>query len=56
MGFNGGMDESEHDVAWPDSAEERVDRFGIMTALFVLCIAFFIAALGGSKFFEVQRT
>jgi len=44
--FNGGSDEPEHDVAWPDSAEERVDRFGIMIAVFVLCIAFFVAAVG----------
>ena len=27
------------------SAEDRVDRFGIRTALMVLCIAFFIAAV-----------
>jgi hypothetical protein len=33
------------DVAWPDSPEERIDRFGIRTALFVLCLAFFIAAM-----------
>jgi hypothetical protein len=31
--FNDGIDEPEHGVAWPDSPEERMDRFGIMTAL-----------------------
>jgi hypothetical protein len=50
--FNDGIDEPEHGVAWPDSPEERMDRFGIMTALFVLCLAFFIAAMWmrGSSF------
>jgi hypothetical protein len=41
--FNGGLDEAE--TPWPDSPEERVDRFGLLTAALVLCIAFFIAAL-----------
>jgi hypothetical protein len=41
--FRGGLDQAE--APWPDSPEERVDRFGILTACFVLCIAFFIAAL-----------
>jgi hypothetical protein len=46
------MDHGKPDVAWPGTPEERVDRFGIMTALFVLCVAFFIAALWmrGSSF------
>ena len=29
----------------PDSSERRVDRFGMMTVVFVLAIAFFIAAI-----------
>jgi hypothetical protein len=41
--FNGGIDEAE--APWPDSPEERVDRFGLLTAALVLCGAFFIAAL-----------
>jgi hypothetical protein len=41
--FSGGVDEP--DVPLPDSPEERVDRLGIVTAAFVLCIAFFIAAM-----------
>lgn len=45
LDFEGPMDEPQHNVAWPDSPEERVDRFGILTAAFLLCLAFFIAAL-----------
>ena len=41
--FSGGVDEP--DVPLPDSPEERVDRLGIVTAAFVLCIAFVIAAM-----------
>jgi hypothetical protein len=51
--FQGPMDDDgEIEVAWPGTPEERVDRLGIMTALLVLCIAFFIAALWvrGSSF------
>jgi hypothetical protein len=46
------MDDGKPDVPWPETPEERVDRFGILTALFVLCVAFFIAALWvrGSSF------
>jgi len=33
------------DVASPESAEERLDRFGVRTALLVICIACFIAAI-----------
>jgi hypothetical protein len=35
----------EHDVPWPKSPEEFADQFGIRTALLVLCIASFIAAI-----------
>jgi hypothetical protein len=31
--------------AWPGSPEERVDQFGVRTALVLLCAAFFIAAM-----------
>jgi hypothetical protein len=41
--FSGGVDEP--DVPLPESPEQRVDRFGVMTTAFVLCIAFFIAAI-----------
>jgi len=42
--FNEGLDEAE--APWPDdSPAERADRLGILTAAFVLCIAFFIAAV-----------
>jgi hypothetical protein len=37
--------ERHQDVPWPDSAEDSVDRFGIRTALILLCIAFFVAAV-----------
>jgi hypothetical protein len=52
LDFEGPIDKPQHDVAWLGSPEERVDRFGIMTVLFVLCVAFFIAALwmSGSGF------
>jgi hypothetical protein len=45
LDFEGPMDEPQHDLTLPDSPEERIDRFGVMTALFVLCVAFFIAAI-----------
>jgi hypothetical protein len=41
--FSGGVDEP--DVPLPDSPEGRVDRFGLLTAFFALCIAFFIATI-----------
>ena len=41
--INGGIDEAE--TPWPGSPEERVDRFGLLMAALVLCVAFFIAAL-----------
>jgi hypothetical protein len=34
-----------HDVLRPKSPEELADQFGIRSALIVLCIAFFIAAI-----------
>jgi hypothetical protein len=43
--FEGRMDDDPHDVAWPGSAEERVDRFGMRTALLLLAIGLFIAAI-----------
>jgi hypothetical protein len=45
-------DDGKPEVPWPVTPEERVDRFGILTALFVLCVALFIAALWmrGSSF------
>ena len=42
--FENRMD-NDQDVAWPESPEERVDRFGVRTALVVLGLAFFIAAI-----------
>jgi len=38
-------DDDEHDIALLRSDEERVDQFGFRTALFVLAVAFFIAAV-----------
>jgi len=35
----------EKDIAQPSSPEESVDRYGARTALLVLCISLFIAAL-----------
>jgi hypothetical protein len=43
--FDKGTDDDENDVARPRSPEDSVDQFGIRTALFVLCVAFFIAAM-----------
>ena len=37
--------DDERDITLPKSAEERVDQFGIRTALFVVAVAFFIAAM-----------
>jgi hypothetical protein len=37
--------DDERDITLPKSAEERVDQFGVRTALFVLAVAFFIAAM-----------
>ena len=37
--------DQRHDGSWPDSAEESVDRFGLRTALILLCITFFVAAV-----------
>ena len=35
----------ENEADWPEPPEALVDRFGIRTALFVLCAALFIAAI-----------
>jgi hypothetical protein len=43
--FDNAVQENEDDAAWPESPEEFTDRFGIRTALFVLCVALFIAAI-----------
>jgi len=43
--FEGAMDDGKCDVALPTSPEERVDQFGIRAGLFVLAVAFFIAAM-----------
>jgi len=39
------MDQRDPEVAWPGNPEERVDRFGIRTALLVLVVASFVAAM-----------
>ena len=44
------MDDGEPEVAWPGKREERVDRFGIRTALLALVIALFVAAMWLAKF------
>ena len=38
-------DDSNPEIAWPETAEEHVDWFGIRAALLVLAIAFFIVAI-----------
>jgi hypothetical protein len=43
--FQGPVDESKPEVAWPGTPEERVDRFGFRTALLVLVLALFVAAM-----------
>ena len=43
--FQGPMDESKPELAWPGTPEERVDRFGFRTALFFLVVALFVAAI-----------
>ena len=43
--FENVAQEKEDDAACPESPEEFIDRFGIRTALLVLCVALFIAAL-----------
>jgi hypothetical protein len=43
--FDTASDQNEHDDLRPKSPEELVDLFGIRTALLVLCIALFIAAM-----------
>ena len=43
--FESAVEENEDEAAWPKSPEEFIDRFGIRTALFVLCIASFLAAI-----------
>ena len=39
------LDNDARDILRPKSAEELADQFGTRTALLVLCIAFFIAAI-----------
>jgi hypothetical protein len=43
--FENAVHENEDDSAWPEPPEALIDRFGIRTALFALCVALFIAAI-----------
>ena len=43
--FENRIDDCEPDVALPGSPEVLADQFGVRTALLVLCIALFIAAI-----------
>jgi hypothetical protein len=43
--FENAVQKNKGDAAWPEPPEALVDRFGIRTALFVLCVALFIAAI-----------
>jgi hypothetical protein len=45
LDFESRLEEDKDDVARPKSPEERLDQFGIRTALVLLCIAFFMAAM-----------
>ena len=43
--FENRINDGEPDVALPGSPEVLADQFGVRTALLVLCIALFIAAI-----------
>jgi hypothetical protein len=43
--FENAAQDNEDDATWPEPPEEPIDRFGIRTALLVLCVALFIAAI-----------
>jgi hypothetical protein len=43
--FENAVQENEDDTVWPEPPEALVDRFGVRTALFVLCVALFIAVI-----------
>ena len=43
--FENTVQGNENDGGWPEPPEGSIDRFGIRTALFVLCVALFIAAI-----------
>ena len=43
--FEVATDKDERDPAWPETPEDRVDWYGIRTALLVICIGCFIAAI-----------
>ena len=45
LDFEDTVADDQRDITLPKSAEERVDQFGIRTALFVLAVAFLIAAV-----------
>jgi hypothetical protein len=45
LDFEDTVADDQRDITLPKSAEERVDQFGVRTALFVLAVAFFIAAM-----------
>jgi hypothetical protein len=45
FGIQNPMDGGEPEAAWPGTPEERVDRYGIRTALLALVIALFVAAM-----------
>jgi hypothetical protein len=38
-------DRDDDDLLWSQSPEDRADRFGIRSAILVLCVALFIAAV-----------
>jgi len=46
--FESKVEEDKDDVARPKSPDDRVDQFGIRTALFVLCVAFSLLRYGSS--------
>ena len=45
LDFQAPIGDREAEIAWPETLEERVDRFGIRTALLILAVASFIAAV-----------
>jgi hypothetical protein len=45
LDFEDTVADDPRDITSPKSAEERLDQFGVRTALFVLAVAFFIGVM-----------
>ena len=53
--FENRIYDDEPDVAWPGSPQVLADLFGVRTALLVLCIAFFIAAIWATSWPSFEK-